>query len=158
MSPNLHLLYYYKTKAPTNPRKPITAHTPPTSIPPPTLPAAAPVNGATGAAFVACTLFVDSVRLGSELHVAPCATDTVVIVTAGRTGVVVDEDFQVTGEVEAALALMGLAGGQLETLAPSADFTVVEDDDDLPDEDGDGAAKAVDGNESDERGIELGRE
>jgi hypothetical protein len=50
------------------------------------LPAAPPVNVASGATFVDCALLADTagVRLGSELHVAPCATDTVVIVITGK--------------------------------------------------------------------------
>jgi hypothetical protein len=50
------------------------------------LPAASPVNVASGATFVDCALLADTarVRLGSELHVAPCATDTVVIVITGK--------------------------------------------------------------------------
>jgi hypothetical protein len=144
-----HLRPPYNPNGPTNPIIPITTHTP---FPSTCDLLAAPLNVATGTAFVACTAFVDSVKLGSELHVAPCATDTVVIVIAGRTGVedLVDE---VDGEVVRTLTTV--AGAQLEIVAPSAAFTV--DEDDLVDDDDGGAGKAVGANESVEMGIEVGR-
>jgi len=89
--------------------------------------------------------------------VAPCATDTVVIVKAGSPGVALDEVS--THDVEVEGALTTPVGGQL---APSADFTVEEElgvDGFAPlDEDSVGAAKSLEANESDERGIELGGE
>jgi hypothetical protein len=87
---------------------------------------------ASGATAVDCTLLADTarVRLGSELHVAPCATDNVVAVIAGKAA-----DDWVEDEVVAALTM--LAGGQLEI---------------------EGAAVAVEASEIDEIGIELGRE
>jgi hypothetical protein len=78
--------------------------------------AAAPVKVATGAALVAAPAPVDSVKLGSELQVAPCATLTVVIDIFGITGVA-EEGFAVTAEV---MGLMTLALGE-------EDFAVEED-------------------------------
>jgi hypothetical protein len=78
--------------------------------------AAAPVKVATGAALVAAPAAVDRVKLGSELHVAPCATLTVVIDTCGRTGTA-EEGFVVTAEVT---GLMTFALGK-------EDFAVEED-------------------------------
>ena len=109
------------------------------------------MNGANGAALVACTLFVLSVRLGSELYVPPSATLTVVIVIAGRACVV--EGFNVT-LVEGEAALTTLAGGQLEMPAPVANLTVEE----LEDDDAEGRAEAVEANDSEAMGKELGRE
>src|SRR5271170_6445695 len=79
-----HLLY--NTKAPTKPTTPNATYVP--FIPPPMTRclAAAPVKVATGAALVAAPAPFDRVKLGSELHVAPCATLTVVIDICGRTG------------------------------------------------------------------------
>jgi hypothetical protein len=77
---------------------------------------AAPVKVATGAALVAAPAAVDRVRLGSELHVAPCATLIVVIDICGRTGAT-DDDFAVTAAVT---GLMALALGE-------EDFAVEED-------------------------------
>jgi len=78
--------------------------------------AAAPVKVATGAALVAAPAPVDRVKVGSELHVAPCATLTVVIDTFGRTGDS-DRGFAVAAEVTA-----------LTTLAlEEEDFAVEED-------------------------------
>jgi hypothetical protein len=149
-----YLLPLYRTKAPINPRTPITIHIP--LAPATCCVLAVPVNGA---ALVACTLFVDRVRLGSELNVAPCATDTdtVVIVKAGCTCVAVDEVFNDDVDVEAPLTM--LAGGQLETLEPSADFAVEKelgvDHSAALYEDAVGTGKALEANESDERLIEL---
>ena len=142
--------WLYNTNAPTSPITPITTHI---SFAPTTccLPAA-PVNGANGATLVACTLFVLSVRLGSELYVPPCATLTVVIVIAGR-GCVVVEGFDVT-LVEGEAALTMLAGGQLETPLLVANLTVEE----LEDDDAEGRAEAVEANDNEAMGTELGRE
>jgi hypothetical protein len=76
------------------------------------LPAAPPVNVATGATFVDCALLADTarVRLGSALHVAPCATETVVIVIAGKAA---DE-----GEVVADITVGD--AGEWETVAAVA--------------------------------------
>jgi hypothetical protein len=139
----------YNTSAPTNPNPPTTAHIPFAPFPTTCCLLAAPVKVATGAAFVACTEFAENVKLGSELHVAPCATDTVVIVMAGRAGVAVELGFDVAG-TEVVAALTTLAGSQLE---PLADFTVEELEDD-----GNGEAKAVEASESDDKGIALGFE
>jgi hypothetical protein len=131
----------YNTSAPTNPNPPTTAHIPFAPFPTTCCLLAAPVKVATGAAFVACTEFAENVKLGSELHVAPCATDTVVIVMAGRASVAVELGFDVAGtEVVAALTTL-------------ADFTVEELEDD-----GNGEAKAVEASESDDKGIALGFE
>lgn len=78
--------------------------------------AAAPVKVATGAALVTASAPFDRVKLGSELHVAPCAMLTVVIDICGRTGVT-DEGLAVTAEVT---GLMTLAPGE-------EDFAVAED-------------------------------
>jgi hypothetical protein len=66
--------------------------------------AAAPVKVATGAALVTAPAPVDRVKLGSELHVAPCATLTVIIDICGRTGAT-DEGFAVTAEVAGLMTL-----------------------------------------------------
>lgn len=102
---------------------------------------------ANGAAAVDCALLADiaSVKLGSELHVAPCGNDTVIIVIAGRAA-----DDLVEDEVVAGLTM--LAGGQFEIdpLAPVAGFTA--------DDACEGEAVAVEASEMDEIGIELGWE
>ena len=66
--------------------------------------AAAPVKVATGAALVTAPAAVDRVKLGSELHVAPCATLTVVIEICGRAGAT-DEGCAVTAEVAGLMTL-----------------------------------------------------
>jgi hypothetical protein len=64
---------------------------------------------------VAAPAPIGRVKVGSELHVAPCATLTVVIDIFGRTGVS-DKGFAGTAEVTA-----------LTTLALGEDFAVEED-------------------------------
>jgi hypothetical protein len=84
--PSLHAHHLlYKTKAPAKPTAPNATYAP--FIPPPMTRclAAAPVKVATGAALVTAPAPVDRVKVGSELHVAPCATLTVVIDIFGRT-------------------------------------------------------------------------
>ena len=78
--------------------------------------AAAPVKVATGAALVTAPAPVDRVKVGSELHVAPCATLTVVIDIFGRAGAS-GEGFVVATEVT---ALTTFALGE-------EDFAVEED-------------------------------
>lgn len=108
-----HLLY--NTKAPAKPTTPNATYAP--FIPPPMTCclAAAPVKVATGAALVAAPAPVNRVKVGSELHVAPCATLTVIADIFGRTGVS-DKGSAVTAEVTA-----------LTTLALGEDFAVEED-------------------------------
>jgi hypothetical protein len=105
-----HLLY--NTKAPAKPTTPNATYAP--FIPPPMTCclAAAPVKVATGAALVAASAPVDRVKVGSELHVAPCATLTVIIDIFGTAGVSDKGSAEVTA---------------LTTLALGEDFAVEED-------------------------------
>jgi hypothetical protein len=109
-----HLLY--NTKAPAKPTTPNATYAP--FIPPSVTRclAAAPVKVATAAALVAAPAPVDRVKVGSELHVAPCAMLTVVIDMFGRTGVC-GKGFVVATEV---MALTAFALGE-------KDFAIEED-------------------------------
>jgi hypothetical protein len=96
---------FYNTKAPAKPTTPNATYAPFIPLPMTRCLVAAPVKVATGAALVAAPAAVDRVRLGSELHVAPCATLIVVIDICGRTGATDDDGFAVTAAVTGLMAL-----------------------------------------------------